>query len=71
MGEGFTTTIGAPSTIEFVVAWFFFTLSAAARALFILDVDRSTVLVIQDKAIFHGKRVVRNERKGRTSHDST
>ena len=46
MGEVFTTTIGAPSTIEFVVAWFFFTLSAAARALFILDVDRSTVLVL-------------------------
>jgi len=71
MGEVFTTTIGAPSTIEFVVAWFFFTFSAAARALFILDVDRSTVLVIPDTAIFHGKRVVRNETKGRTSHDST
>ena len=29
------------------------------HALFILDVDQSTVLVIPDTAIFHGKRIVR------------
>ena len=42
-----------------------------AHGFFILDVDQSTVLVIPDTAIFHGKRIVRNERKGRTSHDPT
>ena len=46
MGEGFTTTIGAPSTIEFIVVWFVFIIVAPARAFFILDVDQSTILVI-------------------------
>ena len=41
------------------------------RTFFILGVNQSTVLVIPDTAILLWTRDVSNERKRRTSHDST